>query len=76
MSEEENDLESYTLCLAQLAISYIFTGNIEAYMDHSEQFFENNKTLKHIEMEYLLKIKLLQVKLFYYFLKMKLLQTA
>ena len=51
MSEEENDLESYTLCLAQLAISYIFTGNIEAYMDHSEQFFENNKTLKHIEME-------------------------
>ena len=51
MSEEENDLESYTLCLAQLAISYIFTGNIEAYIDHSEQFFENNKTLKHIEME-------------------------
>ena len=51
MSEEENDLESYTLCLAQLAISYIFTGNIEAFIDHSEQFFENNKTLKHIEME-------------------------
>ena len=51
MSAEENDLESYTLCLAQLAISYIFIGNIEAFIEHSNEFFEKNKSLAHIEMD-------------------------
>jgi len=51
MSGEENDLESYTLCLAQLAISYIFIGNIEAFIEHSNEFSEKNKSLGHIEMD-------------------------
>ena len=51
MSEEENDLESYTLCLAQLAISHIFQGNVNAFVEHSEEFFNKNKSLNHIEME-------------------------
>ena len=51
MSEEENDLESYTLCLAQLAISHIFLGNVNAFVEHSEEFFNKNKSLNHIEME-------------------------
>ena len=51
MSGEENDLESYTLCLAQLAISYIFIGNIEAFIEHSNEFSEKNKSLGQIEMD-------------------------
>ena len=51
LSEEENDLESYTLCLAQLAITHIFMGNVNAYMEHSEEFFNKNKSLNHVEME-------------------------
>ena len=51
MSADENDLESYTLCLAQLAISFIFIGNIEAFIEHSNEFSEKNKSLGHIEME-------------------------
>ena len=51
MSGEENDLESYTLCLAQLAISYIFIGKIEAFIEHSNEFSEKNKSLGHIEMD-------------------------
>ena len=51
MSAEENDLESYTLCLAQLAISYIFIGNIEAFIEHSNEFSEKNKSLGHLEMD-------------------------
>ena len=51
MAEEENDLESYTLCLAQLAISHIFCGNVNAFVEHSEEFFNKNKSLNHIEME-------------------------
>ena len=51
MSADENDLESYTLCLAQLAISYIFIGNIEAFIEHSNEFSEKNKSLGHIEMD-------------------------
>ena len=51
MSADENDLESYTLCLAQLAISFIFIGNIEAFIEHSNEFSEKNKSLGHIEMD-------------------------
>ena len=51
MSADENDLESYTLCLAQLSISYIFIGNIEAFIEHSNEFSEKNKSLGHIEMD-------------------------
>ena len=43
-------MESYTLCLAQLAISHIFLGNVADYIEHSEQFFKKNKALNHIEM--------------------------
>ena len=51
MSADENDLESYTLCLAQLAISHIFIGNIESFIEHSHEFSEKNKSLGHIEMD-------------------------
>ena len=51
MSEDENDLESYTLCLAQLAICYIFIGDIEAFIEHSREFSEKNRSLGHIEMD-------------------------
>jgi len=51
MSEDENDLESYTLCLAQLAISFIFIGNIEGFIDYSNEFFEKNRDLGHLEMD-------------------------
>jgi tetratricopeptide (TPR) repeat protein len=51
MSSEENDLESYTLCLAQLAISYIFIGNLDSFSQHSKEFSEKNKALGHIEMD-------------------------
>ena len=51
ISEEENDLESYTLCLAQLAICYIFIGDIDAFIEHSNEFSEKNKSLGHIEMD-------------------------
>lgn len=51
MSSEENDLESYTLCLAQLAISYIFMGNLDSFFQHSKEFSEKNKALGHIEMD-------------------------
>ena len=51
MSEDENDLESYTLCLAQLAISFIFVGNIEGFIDYSNEFFEKNRDLGHLEMD-------------------------
>ena len=51
ISEEENDLESYTLCLAQLAISYIFMGNVDEFIEYSQEFFNKNKSLGHGEME-------------------------
>ena len=51
ISEEENDLESYTLCLAQLAICYIFIGDINSFIEHSNEFSEKNKSLGHIEMD-------------------------
>ena len=51
MSADENDLESYTLCLAQLAICYIFIGDIDAFIEHSNEFSEKNKSLGHIEMD-------------------------
>ena len=51
MSADENDLESYTLCLAQLAISHIFIGNIESFIEHSHEFSAKNKSLGHIEMD-------------------------
>ena len=51
MSEDENDLESYTLCLAQLAICYIFIGDIDAFIEHSKEFSEKNRSLGHIEMD-------------------------
>ena len=51
MSEDENDLESYTLCLAQLAICYIFIGDIEAFIEHSREFSEKNRSLGHIERD-------------------------
>ena len=51
MSEEENDLESYTLCLAQLAICFIFIGDINSFIEHSNEFTEKNKSLGHIEMD-------------------------
>jgi Flp pilus assembly protein TadD len=44
-------LESYTLCLCQLAISFLFIGNINSYFEYAEEFFSKNKTLKHSEME-------------------------
>ena len=50
MSEEENDLESYTLCLAQLAITYLFMGDFNNYVEFSEEFFSKNKSLNHVEM--------------------------
>ena len=42
MSGEEKDLESYNLGLAQLEISFIFIGNIETFIEHSNQFSEKN----------------------------------
>ena len=51
MSEEESDLESYTLCLAQLAICFIFIGDIDAFIEYSNEFSEKNKSLGHIEMD-------------------------
>ena len=51
ISEEENDLESYTLCLAQLAICFIFIGDIDSFIEHSNEFSEKNKSLGHIEMD-------------------------
>ena len=51
MSEEENDLESYTLCLAQLSICFIFIGDINSFIEHSNEFTEKNKSLGHIEMD-------------------------
>ena len=51
MSEEENDLESFTLCLAQLAICFIFIGDINSFIEHSNEFTEKNKSLGHIEMD-------------------------
>ena len=51
MSEDENDLESYTLCFAQLAISHIFLGNANTFWDYSEEFFKKNNSLGHLEME-------------------------
>ena len=56
MSADENDLESYTLCLAQLAISYIFIGNIESFIEHSNEFSEKNRSLGHIEMDLAIQI--------------------
>lgn len=44
-------MESYTVCLCQISISYLFIGDIEAYLKHSEDFFNKNKILKHAEME-------------------------
>ena len=38
MSEEENDLESYTLCLAQLAITYLFMGDFNNYVEYFQNF--------------------------------------
>ena len=64
MSEEENDLESYTLCLAQLAICYIFIGDIKAFIEHSNEFSEKNKSLGHIEMD--LEIQILSGYVFNY----------
>ena len=64
MSEEENDLESYTLCLAQLAICYIFVGDIKAFIEHSNEFSEKNKSLGHIEMD--LEIQILSGYVFNY----------
>ena len=51
MSEEESDLESYTLFLEQLAICFIFIGDIDAFIEHSNEFSEKNKSLGHIEMD-------------------------
>ena len=51
MSEDENDLESYTLCFAQLAISHIFLGNANTFWDYSEEFFKKNNSLGHLDME-------------------------
>ena len=51
MSEDENDLESYTLCFAQLAISHIFLGNANTFWDYSDEFFKKNNSLGHLEME-------------------------
>ena len=51
LSEEENDLESYTLCLAQLAISHLFIGNINEFITYSDAFFSKNKSLNHKDME-------------------------
>lgn len=51
MSQEENDLESFTLCLAQMAITSIFVGDVDGYVEYSEEFFNKNKTLGHVEME-------------------------
>ena len=53
MSEEENDLESYTLCLAQLAICFIFIGDIDAFIEHSNEFSEKNKSLGDLEIQIL-----------------------
>jgi len=51
MSEEENDLESYTLTLAQLAISLIFMGKVDDFNEYSQEFFNKNKSLGHGDME-------------------------
>ena len=51
LAEEENDLESYTLCLAQLAIINLFLGNINEFISYSNEFFIKNKTLNHKDME-------------------------
>ena len=42
MSEDKNDLESYTLCLAQLAINNNFIGNIDSFIEHSKELSVNN----------------------------------
>lgn len=36
MAEEENDIESYTICLCQLAISSIFAADMNAYFEYAE----------------------------------------
>ena len=51
MSADENDLESYTLCLAQLSISYIFIGDVKAFKENSYEFSDKNRTLGHKEMD-------------------------
>ncbi len=51
LAEEENDLESYALCLAQLAIINLFLGNINEFISYSNEFFIKNKTLNHKDME-------------------------
>ena len=44
-------MESYTLSLCQLAISFLFIGSMNNYFEHVEEFFNKNKTLRHSEME-------------------------
>ena len=51
LSEEENDLESYSLCLAQLAITKLFLGNINEFFNYSNEFFNKNKRLNHKDIE-------------------------
>ena len=51
LAEEENDLESYTLCLAQLAITNLFLGYLNEFITYSNDFFSKNKTLNHKDME-------------------------
>ena len=51
LSEEENDLESYSLCLAQLAITKLFLGNINEFISYSNEFFNKNKRLNHKDIE-------------------------
>ena len=53
MSVEEKDLESYTLCLTQLEISYIFIGNIESFIKHSNEFSEKKELEMDLEMKIL-----------------------
>ena len=51
LAEEENDLESYTLTLAQLSISNLFIGNLNEFINFSNEFFTKNKILNHKDME-------------------------
>ncbi len=51
LAEEENDLESYTLTLAQLSISHLFIGNLNEFINFSNEFFTKNKILNHKDME-------------------------
>lgn len=44
-------MEAYVLCLAQMSISFLFDGNIEKYIEFSNEFFDKNQDLKHNEME-------------------------